>query len=223
MRPVIEAGVPVVGLEPSCVAVFRDEMIELFPENQDALRLHDQTFLLSEFLNKHAGDWAPPHVGGKSILHLHCHHKAIIGKQDELDMLKKMGIQVEEPEPGCCGLAGSFGFEAGKYGVSMAIGEQRLLPAIRKSVGVPVFADGFSCQTQIEQGTGRKTFHLAEVIARNLPEQEPRSVNPGSGGWKFAKGALITGGAILALGLLLRSRKHSRILTRGSHEIEAAQ
>jgi len=223
MRPVIEAGVPVVGLEPSCVAVFRDEMIELLPENEDARRLHDQTFLLSEFLNKKAGDWSPPHVGEKAIIHLHCHHKAIIGKQDELDMLKKMGIQAEEPEPGCCGLAGSFGFEAGKYGVSMAIGEQRLLPAVRKAASVPVIANGFSCQTQIEEGTGRRTLHLAEVIARNLPEPESQTATGDIGGSRLVKGALIAGGTILALGLLLRTWKRSRDPLRGSHEIEVTQ
>ncbi|HXD85619.1 MAG TPA: FAD-linked oxidase C-terminal domain-containing protein, partial [Urbifossiella sp.] len=174
MQPVIEAGVPVVGLEPSCVAVFRDEMLGLFPENQDAIRLQGKTFLLSEFLMKHADGWSPPHVGGKALVHIHCHHKSVLGKEAELELLEKMGIAAEQPEPGCCGLAGSFGFEAGKYDVSQAIGEQRLLPAVRKADDKLLIADGFSCETQIEQGSGRKPLHIAEVIAAALPNDTAR-------------------------------------------------
>ncbi|MBO0699356.1 MAG: FAD-binding oxidoreductase, partial [Zavarzinella sp.] len=169
LQPVIEAGVPVVGLEPSCTAVFRDELVELFDGNEDAKRLHDQTFDFAEFLNQHVDGWSPPHVGGRALVHVHCHHKAIIGATDETELLEKMGVEVHEPEKGCCGLAGSFGFEAGHYDVSMAIGEQRLLPAVRAADGATrLVADGFSCQTQIEQGAGRKPQHLAEVIMGGL-------------------------------------------------------
>jgi len=163
---------PVIGLEPSCTAVFRDELGELFDGNEDARRLGAQTFYLSEFLNRHANGWQPPRVGGKALLQVHCHHKAIIGEDDEKELLRKMGVEFREPEKGCCGLAGSFGFEAGHYGVSMAIGEQRLLPAVRAAgPDELLIANGFSCQTQIGQGTGREARHLAQVIASALPQR----------------------------------------------------
>ena len=208
LQPIIEAGVPVIGLEPSCTAVFRDEMIELLHGNEDAKRLHDLTFDLSEFLSKHAGGWEPPHVGGKALVHYHCHHKSIIGKEHEKKLLEKMGIEAREPEPGCCGLAGSFGFEAGHYDVSMQIGEQRLLPAVRTAQKDEILiADGFSCQTQIVQATGQRPMHIAEVIASALPRMRRRvSVSNGhprrSG---LLKGALIAGGTLFAAGLLLRA------------------
>jgi FAD/FMN-containing dehydrogenase/Fe-S oxidoreductase len=207
MQPVIEAGVPVIGLEPSCTAVFRDEMMELYPTDMDAKRLSEQTFYLSEYLSKHAENWTPPHIGGDAIVHMHCHHKSIIGKDDEMELLKKMGIKVHEPEPGCCGLAGSFGFEAGHYDVSMAIGEQRLLPAVREAKArTHLIANGFSCQTQIQQGTGREPRHLAEVIASALPKSEPSlpaNGRPHRSG--VLTGALAFGGLALATGLIFRS------------------
>ncbi len=214
LRPVIEAGVPVVGLEPSCTAVFRDELVELFPEDEDAKRLHDQTFDLAEFLNRHANGWKPPRVGGKALVHVHCHHKTVLGQQDLLDLLHKMGVDVSIPEPGCCGLAGSFGFEAGHYDISMAIGERNLLPAVRRAgPDTLLIADGFSCQTQIEQGSGRRPLHLAEVIRRGLrpaaelPDGRParrRSAAPVA----LAAG-LAAGG--LALWALSRRRAHAEV------------
>jgi FAD/FMN-containing dehydrogenase/Fe-S oxidoreductase len=173
LRPAIEAGVPVIGLEPSCTAVFRDELGELFDGNEDAKRLGAQTFYLSEFLNRHAEGWKPPRVGGKALLQVHCHQKSIVGEDDEKELLAKMGVEFREPEKGCCGLAGSFGFEAGHYAVSMAIGEQRLLPAVRTAARDELLiADGFSCQTQIGQGAGREARHLAQVIASALPRRQ---------------------------------------------------
>ena len=115
-----------VGVEPSCAAVFRDELLGLFPENEDAKRLAANTYYFAEFLTKYATDYKPPWVGGTAIVHVHCHHKSIAGNEDEMNLLKAMGVEVRVPEPGCCGLAGSFGFEAGHYDVSMTVGEQRL-------------------------------------------------------------------------------------------------
>jgi FAD/FMN-containing dehydrogenase/Fe-S oxidoreductase len=227
LQPVIEAGAPVVVLEPSCAAVFRDELIELFPNDDDAKRLHDTTFVLSEFLNRHAPDYRPPRVNARAIFHGHCHQMAVIGLEDEMDLLKKMGVEVEQPEPGCCGLAGSFGFEAEKYEVSMAIGEQRLLPAVRKAAGdTIVIADGFSCHTQIEQGTGRKPLHLAEVIARGLPARRDHAAEA-EGLSRTARRALIAGGAVLATGLLLprliRRLRSTAASPERHHEVETAQ
>ena len=213
LQPAIEAGVPLVGLEPSCVAVFRDELTETFDQNADAQRLHDQAFTLSEFLRRHASDWTPPHVGGKALVHFHCHQKCAIGKDDDVELLKAMGIELAEPEKGCCGLAGSFGFEAGKYGVSMAIGEQRLLPAVRQSAANELLvADGFSCQTQIEQGAGRKPVHLAQVIASALPiHDESIDMLDGRPARIGALGAaLLAGGAIVGTTLLWRALSRSR-------------
>jgi FAD/FMN-containing dehydrogenase/Fe-S oxidoreductase len=169
LGPAVEAGLPLVGLEPSCTAVFRDELVGLFPDDPVARRLADQTFTLAEFLTRRADGFRPPAVGGRAILHAHCHQKSVLTTEPDRDLLRDMSVAVQEPEPGCCGLAGSFGFEAGMYDVSMAIGERRLLPAVRDAGPdiLPV-ADGFSCRTQIEHGTGRRAKHLAEVIRDGL-------------------------------------------------------
>ena len=133
MRPQIQAGIPVVGLEPSCVAVFRDELTNLFPNDKDAERLSKQTFLLSEYLNRKVDGYRPPRLERKALVHGHCHHKAVMGMDDETDLLKKIGLDFHMPEDGCCGMAGSFGFErGGHYDVSVACGERVLLPAVRK-------------------------------------------------------------------------------------------
>jgi Fe-S oxidoreductase len=169
LQPQIQAGIPVIGLEPSCLSVFRDEMINLFPHNEDATRLHNQAFLLSEFLAVKVKDYQPPKLKRKALLHGHCHHKAVIGFKNEQEILQKMGVEFDMPDPGCCGMAGSFGFEEGHYDVSMKVGEQRLLPAVRQAGDdTLVIADGFSCHEQILQGAGRKPMHLAEVIQMAL-------------------------------------------------------
>jgi FAD/FMN-containing dehydrogenase/Fe-S oxidoreductase len=215
LQPAVEAGVPVIGLEPSCTAVFRDELTEMFPQQRDAKRLSDQTFYFSEFLNDQAGEWRPPNVGGKALLHIHCHHKSVIGEKAETELLHKMGIEFREPEKGCCGLAGSFGFEAGHYDVSMAIGEQRLLPAVRRAnPDERLIANGFSCQTQIHQGAGRIPRHLAEIIAAALPAdgRAGERLTGGAGRGLVARRpvAAATGAALLGVGvgyLLTRGRK----------------
>jgi Fe-S oxidoreductase len=179
LRSQIRAGVPVVGLEPSCVAVFRDELVNLFPNDEDAQRLHRQAFLLSEFLNRHAGDFRPPKLRRRALVHGHCHHKAVMGMDDEAAILRKLGLECDAPEPGCCGMAGSFGFERGDhYAVSMACGERALLPAVRDAgKDVLIIADGFSCREQIAQATDRRALHLAQVIQMALhgdPDDRPR-------------------------------------------------
>jgi Fe-S oxidoreductase len=165
LRDEIRAGTPIVGLEPSCVAVFRDELLNLFPQDEDAIRLHQHTYLLSEFLQKKAQHFQLPKLYRKAIVHLHCHHASIMKPTDEEAILKRLGLDYEIPNSGCCGMAGSFGFEAEKYDVSVQCAERVLLPTVRAaSKDTLIIADGFSCQEQIKQLTDRRGLHLAEVI-----------------------------------------------------------
>ena len=169
LAPEITSGVPIVVLEPSCAAVFRDELINLFPGDERAHKLSQQTFLLSEFLEKVAHDFVLPQLQRRALLHGHCHHKSLMKMTDEESVLRRLGLDYYQPAPGCCGMAGSFGFEKQKYEVSLAIGELELLPAVRKAPSdCLIIADGFSCREQISQCTGRATLHLAQVIQTAL-------------------------------------------------------
>jgi Fe-S oxidoreductase len=163
----ITAGTPLVCLEPSCASVFKDEMTNLLPGNEDAQRLRAQTMLLDEFLEK--VNYHPPTLKRKALIHGHCHHKAIWGMSAEKKLLSKMGLDAELLDSGCCGLAGSFGFEPGHYDVSMKVGERVLLPAIRKAApDTLIISDGFSCREQIKHATRRHGMHVAEVIQMAL-------------------------------------------------------
>jgi Fe-S oxidoreductase len=165
IRDDLRAGTPVVVLEPSCAAVFRDELVNMLPNDDDARRLASQVRLLPEFVMEHEDRFALPHVQARVLYHAHCHQKAIFGTDADMRLLKKMGVAVEAPDTGCCGMAGSFGFEANHYEVSMKVGERVLLPAVRASEpATVVVADGFSCREQIAQGTGRRALHLAEFL-----------------------------------------------------------
>ncbi|HEX5533332.1 MAG TPA: FAD-linked oxidase C-terminal domain-containing protein [Actinomycetales bacterium] len=175
LRPHIRAGTPMVGLEPSCTAVFLEDAPELFSHDDDVLRLRDQTFTLAEFLLKHTDGWDPPHVDRDVVVQTHCHQHAVMGYDDETELMKRMGARPNVLDSGCCGLAGDFGFTAGHYDVSMACAERVLLPAIRAAdPATVVLADGFSCRTQIEQsdvgrrGGGRHAIHLAELLRMGL-------------------------------------------------------
>jgi FAD/FMN-containing dehydrogenase/Fe-S oxidoreductase len=165
----IEAGTPIVVLEPSCAAVFRDELLNLFPKDERSRKLSRQVFLFSEFLEKKAAHFSPPQLDCKALIHGHCHHKSLIKMTDEEAVLRKMGIDYRAPASGCCGMAGSFGFEHNRYATSLAIGELELLPAVRQTPADHlIIANGFSCREQISQCTGRQTFHLAEVMEKAL-------------------------------------------------------
>jgi FAD/FMN-containing dehydrogenase/Fe-S oxidoreductase len=165
----IDAGVPVIVLEPSCAAVFRDELLELFPDDARATRLSQQTYLLSEWLSKIQ---APlPALQRRAIVHGHCHHKAMMKMDAEQEVLERIGLDCTVLDSGCCGMAGSFGFERDHYDVSMKVGELVLLPAVRNAPGETlIVADGFSCRTQIEQATDRRALHLADVLAMAAAE-----------------------------------------------------
>jgi Fe-S oxidoreductase len=170
LTPQLAAGTPIVVLEPSCASVFRDELTNLLPHDPRAAKLRDQTFLLSEFLVKHAPHYQPPQIGKdvaeKIIVHGHCHHRATMGMHDEIALLRLTGATVELLDSGCCGMAGPFGFEKEKYDLSQKLGERVLLPAVRNNPKSIIVSDGFSCCEQITQNTNDRPLHLAELLAR---------------------------------------------------------
>jgi len=162
----IDEGIPILGLEPSCVAVFRDELKNLFPDDPRARRLTTLVSSLGEFLSKHADRLPPMTLRGKALVHGHCHQKALFGMDADRHVFDRLGLDYEIVESGCCGMAGSFGFERDHYDVSQAVGEQRLLPRVRQATDdVLIIADGFSCREQIAQATNRRALHLADVLA----------------------------------------------------------
>jgi Fe-S oxidoreductase len=166
LRPDIRAGIPLIGLEPSCVAVFRDELVNLLPNDEDAKRLSRQTFLLSEFIEKEMPDQPLPQLARRAVVQGHCHQKALMKMTSEEKVLRRLGVEFEPFDAGCCGMAGAFGFEKDHYDVSMQCGERLLLPKIREAAAdTLIVANGFSCREQIEQATGRRVFHLAELLA----------------------------------------------------------
>jgi Fe-S oxidoreductase len=225
LRPTLEAGVPVVGIEPSCVAVFRDEILNLFPDDPDFRRLAEQTCTLAEFLDRE--DIRLPHLQRRAVVHGHCHQKAIVGMDADEKAFQQMGLQYQLLESGCCGLAGSFGYERTHYDVSMAAGERVLLPAVRDARhDVLVIADGFSCRSQIAQSTGRRALHLAQVIdmaardGRDGPSGDfpERTCVPDHGRSARRDGAALVaaaGLATVAVGWVFLRRRRSRV-TRGS-------
>jgi Fe-S oxidoreductase len=169
---VLAAGKPIVVLEPSCASVFRDELRNLFPDDPRAARLSQLTFLLSEFLQHHVPDYKPPTLSCTVLLHGHCHQKALWTMTDEETLLRKMGVQLEPLDSGCCGMAGPFGYGAEKYTVSQAIAERVLLPAVRRAdAATLIVSSGFSCREQILQATGRRAMHLAEAMTLALGRQ----------------------------------------------------
>jgi Fe-S oxidoreductase len=223
LRDEIRAGTPVVGIEPSCAAVFKDELVKLWPDDEDARRLSRQTFHFSEFLAEHADDWQPPELHRKALLHGHCHQRATGGTGPDKQLLERIGLEVEELEAGCCGMAGGWGYEQGHYDVSIACGERVLLPKVRDaSPDALIVSDGFSCRSQVEQGqTGRRALHAAQVIglARRFGPAGPpgpfperaAAEPPQPGGARTAKrvAAAVTAGAAVAGAAVLTARASS--------------
>ncbi|MGE2814110.1 FAD-binding and (Fe-S)-binding domain-containing protein [Mycobacterium heidelbergense] len=177
LRNEIRAGTPVVGMEPSCLAVFKDELKKLMSYDDDADRLARNSYHFAEFLTSF--DIEPPKVrGGRVLLWGHCHQRATGGVDADEKVLEKMGLDVEPVSGGCCGLAGSWGFEQGKYQISLDCGEQALLPAIRKNPDALVVANGFSCQTQIGDSGAASAVHLGQVMAMANGSADIRSAAP---------------------------------------------
>jgi Fe-S oxidoreductase/FAD/FMN-containing dehydrogenase len=170
MEPHIAAGLPFIFLEPSCASVFKDELPELFPGDPRAQRMREQVWLFADWLAANAPDFVTGRLAGAQILiHGHCHHKAVFGGPGhEIALLRQAGATVETIQAGCCGMAGPFGFEAGKFEISKTIAGQGLLPAVASAGPMTiVVADGFSCREQIAQLGHRKAVHFAEVLAHS--------------------------------------------------------
>jgi FAD/FMN-containing dehydrogenase/Fe-S oxidoreductase len=178
LREDIRQGTPVVGMEPSCLAVFKDELSGMLPHDDDATRLARNAMHFSEFFEKF--EIPVPRLDRKAIVWGHCHHKATGGMDPEHKLLERMGLEIEPVSGGCCGLAGSWGFEQGHHEISMQCGEQALLPAVREAdARTVVIANGFSCKTQIQQSDAhRNALHVAQVI-KMAREQGPQGYQGG--------------------------------------------
>jgi Fe-S oxidoreductase len=204
LKPYLEAGTPVIGLEPSCTAVFRSDAPELMPADQDVRRLAGQVRTFAEQLVHHAPDgWEPPRLTRRATVQTHCHQHAIMKFDADRELMRRARLDADVLDEGCCGLAGNFGFERGHHEVSMAVAEQGVLPAVRRAAPDSLLlADGFSCRTQIEQGgTGRRALHLAEALALgldqdNLPSEHPeRLADRPAGPSRTARWAATAGAA----------------------------
>ncbi|KOT60643.1 MULTISPECIES: FAD-binding and (Fe-S)-binding domain-containing protein [Streptomyces] len=219
LRPWLEAGTPVVGLEPSCTAVFRADAPELLPHDTDVQRLADQFHTLAELLVRRAPDWQPPQLARAATVQTHCHQHAVMKTDPDRELMRRAGIDADVLDEGCCGLAGNFGFEKDHYDVSMAVAEQGVLPAVRDTApSALVISDGFSCRTQIEQsGTGRRALHLAEVLALGLdgaaPAHHPERKVPRPGvrarDARMITAAAVTAAAALGCGAVTLSRRRT--------------
>ncbi len=180
LRAEIRAGTPIIGLEPSCVSVFRDETPNLLHGDVDGQRIAAQTHTLTEYLGSLDG-YRPPRIEGRAIVHGHCHHRSVLDFESELTVLRATGLDLEVPDTGCCGMAGSFGFERGEhYRVSVAAGERALLPAVRRATSdTYIVTGGFSCREQIEQSTDRTVLHPAQILAFALDGNDPAHTKRG--------------------------------------------
>jgi Fe-S oxidoreductase len=172
LRPHIDAGTCIVGLEPSCVSVFREELVNMLPDDADAKRLSRQTFLLGEFLVDKAPDFTPPRLQRKAVVHGHCHAKSVLHFDAQRKLFDAAALDYTVLDSGCCGMAGAFGYEKGEhYRVSIACGERVLIPAVQNADSdTLIVADGFSCREQIAQTTNRRAMHLAELLKLSLDE-----------------------------------------------------
>jgi FAD/FMN-containing dehydrogenase/Fe-S oxidoreductase len=229
LRPLIREGVPVVGLEPSCLSVFKDEMQNMLGNDMDAMRLAKQSYSLETFLNKKAEKdehYKPPKLQRHAVVHEHCHKKSVLDPTSESHVFDQMELDYEKLESGCCGMAGAFGFEKSHYDMSIKCGERVLLPKVRDAnPETIVVADGFSCREQIMQTTKRQAMHPAEVMKmaiddrgfhrddafpelRFMPDNERKRKRIIAQGYAILGGVIVAGAtAGTGLYLLLRNRK----------------
>jgi Fe-S oxidoreductase len=175
LAPHADKGTPIVGLEPSCLLTLRDEYPEFIRTNS-AKKVAENSFLLEEFVMRevNAGRLSLAYKGKekKALVHGHCHQKALVGTAPTVAMLKGAGYEVSEVDSGCCGMAGSFGFEKEHYELSTKIGNRRLAPAVKAvSADVEVVAAGISCRQQIDYLAARKAKHPAELMWEVLSDE----------------------------------------------------
>ena len=225
----VRAGGLVVGLEPSCTAVFRSDAVDLLPEDLDIARLRQQTVTLAELLTEHTPGWEPPRLDGTTVIaQEHCHHHAVLGWGTDQRLLDASGADATRLDSGCCGLAGNFGFEKGHLDISVKCAESVLLPALRGAAPhAVVLADGFSCRTQIHEldSGGREAVHLAELLARPLaqassgaqpsgdlgPDQRPKPPSLAARTAALIGTTLLTTSTAAALGRVLAGAARARL------------
>ncbi|OYO20930.1 FAD-binding oxidoreductase [Enemella dayhoffiae] len=165
LHPLVAAGVPIVGVEPSCTAVWRTDALELLPDDPRVAELASGILTLAELLTR-SPEWQVPDLRGVHVVaQPHCHHASVLGWKTDAALLARTGAEVTTVG-GCCGLAGNFGVEEGHYEVSVAVAEHDLLPAVRGAgAGAVVLADGFSCRLQLDELEGRSAVTLAELLS----------------------------------------------------------
>ncbi|MXQ64882.1 FAD-binding protein [Actinomadura rayongensis] len=172
LAPALDAGLPIVGLEPSCTVMLRDEARELLPDDPRAALLGGLVTTLAEVVADHDGPWPFTELDASAVAQVHCHQEAKGTYAPDLAVLERLGVRPDVVGSGCCGLAGNFGFEPGHWDVSQACADRELYPKVRAAAdGALILADGFSCRTQIAQGTPRRALHLAEVLRGALPDR----------------------------------------------------
>jgi Fe-S oxidoreductase len=171
LRPYVSEGIPVIGLEPSCLSAIKDDYLYLLPEEWKPADIAAGVRNFDEFIVDLADRGALglefEQNGEEILLHGHCHQKALFGTAATRRMLAMTGAKVREVDSGCCGMAGSFGYEAEHYEISLKMGERRLFPAVRAHAG-PTAAPGVSCRAQIEHGTGVRAEHPVEIMVRRM-------------------------------------------------------
>lgn len=169
LQPWLAAGVPIVGLEPSCTALFRSDALQLLPDHPAARAAAAGFRTFAEVVAAAQPEWEPPTERLRALAQVHCHQHAELGFGADRRVLESLGVELEVLDAGCCGMAGSFGFERDHYDVSVRCADAGLLSAVRVAdPAVTVLADGFSCRTQIRQLTSRQPVHLASLVARLL-------------------------------------------------------
>jgi FAD/FMN-containing dehydrogenase/Fe-S oxidoreductase len=164
-----DPGVPIIVLEPSCFAVFHDESRNMSGDRPIARAIAERVMLFDDFVATHHDAGTLPSVAGEALVHVHCHQQAMAGREPTARALAAVHLRGRILDAGCCGMAGSFGYDTAHYRVSCDVGERVLLPAVRATpLETTVIANGFSCRGQIEQLTGRRAYHFAEVLGRSL-------------------------------------------------------
>ncbi|WP_084327243.1 FAD-binding and (Fe-S)-binding domain-containing protein [Salinarimonas rosea] len=169
LKDEIAAGTPIIGLEPACTTAFKDELVNLFPDDSRARALSGQVSYFSDFVMANDARFDLPRIEDEALVQIHCHHHAVLKDTAERALLEKLGLDARIAPSGCCGMAGSFGFAKESYETAQACGERVILPMVREAGDETVIlADGFSCREQIEQGAGRETRHVAELLAERM-------------------------------------------------------